>query len=454
MTTGGRNQALASAIEAAGFSHKGFAAAVRALACQHGEVVACDHTSVKRWLAGGQPRGMTAHFIATVLSARLGRRLEPGDLGLEERGAPAVTLGLDYAPTTELAASTAAELALRDVGRDGALMSADVEPSAWECVIARWLVGRDALRGQPVGPRSATQADVDAVLATTEALSRLDYRFGGGQPRTLLTRYLCDEISPLLTGTSPTSPCGARFFSAVAALLRLIAWTAYDTGSHALAQRYFIQALRLSRAAGDDALGGRILAGMSHQATYLGHYRHAADLARAARLGAGASATPTAVSLFYAMEARALAAQQDEASCLDALRNADVSFGRRSPENDPEWLRYFDAAELAAEWAHCLRDLGRGRQAETYAQQSLDLSEDLYVRSLSFVRTVLATSYLQQGEVEHAVATAAAAAETIAGLRSNRCRHYLQAFAVQLVPYQRMPAVEVFTRQLALMTAA
>jgi hypothetical protein len=73
---------------------------------------------------------------------------------------------------------------------------------------------------------------------------------------------------------------------------------------------------------------------------------------------------------------------------------------------------------------------------------------------MSFVRTVLATSYLQQGEVEHAVATAAAAAETIAGLRSNRCRHYLQAFAVQLVPYQRMPAVEVFTRQLALMTAA
>jgi tetratricopeptide (TPR) repeat protein len=454
MRTGGRNEALASALETAGFSHKGFAAAVRALACQHGQVVQCDHTSVKRWLAGGQPRGMTAHFIATVLSSRLGRQVQPGDLGLEELGAPAVTLGLDYAPTTALATSITAELALRDTSRDAALMSADVEPSAWECVIARWLVSRDASCGQPVETRPATQADVDAVLATTDALSKLDYRFGGGQPRLLLTRYLCDEITPLLTGTSPVSCTGARFFAAVAALLRLIAWTAYDTGAHAFAQRYFIQALRLSRAAGDDALGGRILAGMSHQANYLGHYRHAADLARAARLGAGTSATPTAVALFYAMEARALAGQGDETGCFDALREAEASFGRRSQANDPEWLRYFDAAELCAEWAHCLRDLGRGRQAETYARQSLDLSEDLYVRSLSFVRTVLATSYLQQGEVEQAVATAAAAAETIAGLRSIRCRHYLQEFAGQLLPYQRVPAVEAFTRQLVQITAA
>lgn len=454
MRTGGRNDALASAIEAAGFSHKGFAAAVRAMACQNGQVVACDHTSVKRWLAGGQPRGITAHFIAAVLTSRLGSRVEPGDLGLEVRGAPAVTLGLDYASTVAVATSVTAELALRDVGRDAALMSTDVEPSAWERVIARWLVSRDACCGQPVGPRPATQADVESVIATTDALSRLDYRFGGGQPRMLLTRYLCDEIAPLLTGTSPSSSTGARFFAAVAALLRLIAWTAYDTGAHALAQRYFIQALRLSRAAGEDALGGRILAGMSHQATYLGHYRHAADLARAARLGAGASATPTAVALFYAMEARALAGQGDEAGCLDALRDAEASFGRRSPVNDPEWLRYFDAAELAAEWAHCLRDLGRGRQAEAYAQQSLDLSEDLYVRSLSFVRTVLATSYLQQGEVEQAVVTATAAAETIAGLRSVRCRHYLQEFAAQLIPHQRMPAVEAFIRQLTQIAAA
>ena len=60
--------------------------------------------------------------------------------------------------------------------------------------------------------------------------------------------------------------------AAVDALTRLAGWTAYDTGAHGLAQRYLFQAFRLAKAAGDKPLCGRILAGMSHQANFLGHY--------------------------------------------------------------------------------------------------------------------------------------------------------------------------------------
>ncbi|MFC7469202.1 hypothetical protein ACFQVA_19140 [Actinomadura keratinilytica] len=45
---------------------------------------------------------------------------------------------------------------------------------------------------------------------------------------------------------------------------------AFDTGQQEAAQRYYIQALRLARAAADVPLGGYVLATMSLQSTYRG----------------------------------------------------------------------------------------------------------------------------------------------------------------------------------------
>ena len=45
-------------------------------------------------------------------------------------------------------------------------------------------------------------------------------------------------------------------------------------------------------------------------------------------------------------------------------------FDRRRPEDDPTWMRYFDERELAAEFGHCLRDLGRAADAPQYASRS------------------------------------------------------------------------------------
>ncbi|SEM91562.1 hypothetical protein [Nonomuraea pusilla] len=140
------------------------------------------------------------------------------------------------------------------------------------------------------------------------------------------------EVEPLLKQVSPDTVLGREFLSETAAMLRLAVWMAYDTGRHGLAQRYMVKALMLAREAGNRMLGGRILAGMSHQANYLGHYGAAVNLARAARMGADGAATPTAMALFHAMEARALASQGDEAR---ALGEAEPWFERRVPEDDP-----------------------------------------------------------------------------------------------------------------------
>jgi hypothetical protein len=45
----------------------------------------------------------------------------------------------------------------------------------------------------------------------------------------------------------------------------------------------------------------------------------------------------------------------DARACDLALSAAVTMFERRTPGDDPEWTRYFDDAELAAEFGHCLR---------------------------------------------------------------------------------------------------
>ena len=67
-----------------------------------------------------------------------------------------------------------------------------------------------------------------------------------------LVRYLEHEAEPMLRGRYGEAT-GRRLFAAAADLTRLAGWTSYDIGAHGLAQRYFVQALRLSQAAGDRA---------------------------------------------------------------------------------------------------------------------------------------------------------------------------------------------------------
>src|SRR5205814_9039433 len=100
---------------------------------------------------------------------------------------------------------------------------------------------------------------------------------------------------------------GRELFTAVAEASLLAAWTSYDCGLHGLAQRYFIQALRLAQSGADRRLSCSIMSAMSHQATYLGHLPEAVNLAKAAREGLRDQATPALTAQFLAMEARALA---------------------------------------------------------------------------------------------------------------------------------------------------
>ena len=294
--------------------------------------------------------------------------------------------------------------------------------------------------GQPVG-----RADVARVRESAKLFAQLDNRFGGAYARRPLVHYLRGDAAELLAGRY-TDDVGRELFGAVAEATLLAAWTSYDCGLHGLAQRYFVQALRLAESAADRRLASSVLSAMSHQATFLGHLTEAANLARAAHAGVAAVATPVLTAQFQAMEARALAGLGDTRGCELALAATERSFGQVSPGQDPEFITYFNEAELAAEFAHCYRDLGQPARAIEHATRAMASTDGQYPRSDFFVTMVLADAYADQDDPEQACQTALGALQLGEALTSARCVAYLREFRERLDRFDGNPAVRDFQR--------
>ena len=244
-------------------------------------------------------------------------------------------------------------LAVADLA-DGPVVEAEWASAATPGLITGFLFSGQAWPGSQ-GEMPALNGGAAAagrIRAFTHSLMDLDFHYGGGHVRRVLLFYFRSEIVPMLRAQH-SEPVRRELFGAAAEVAQQLGWSAYDAGRHGAAQRYFAQGLRLAGEAADPVLGARLLSNLSHQANYLGQYRDALHLARAAQSAAAGRATPTVASMFLAMEARALASLGDAAGCAAVLHRAEREFGRRAPADDPQWIYYFDELELAGEKAHC-----------------------------------------------------------------------------------------------------
>jgi tetratricopeptide (TPR) repeat protein len=436
------NQALADLLREAGFSEAGLARRVNDLGRARGLVLDYDYTAVYRWTKKGQrPRDPVPILIAEALTERLGRTVTLADLGMAATVAVPADLGLGYSDHIDGAIRAAATLWRADLEDLGLVSAAPINAVAWTDATLSWLVRPEPDRlVQRTRGRRVGRSDVAALRATVDVFARLDNQFGGGHARRALIEYLRCDAAELLDGCY-SEDTGREVLAAVAEATLLAAWMTYDSArAHGLAQRYFVQALRLAQAADNVLLGGSILDAMSHQATFLGRHREAANLARAARTGTSRHATATLTAHFHAMEARALAAGADAAGAEQALSKAVQVFEGRRPGDDPDWISYFDDGELSAEFSHCFRDLGRHTDAITYAQRSLDAA-GASVRSDFFVTMVLADGHLGAGKVEQACAVARQALDLGEQLKSGRCVEYLRGFRQRLAPFADVAAV-------------
>ncbi|MER7819690.1 transcriptional regulator, partial [Streptomyces sp. NPDC096153] len=446
------NERLQALIQEAGCSNAGLARRVNMVGAERGLDLRYDKTSVARWLRGQQPRGRAPGIIAEALGRKLGRTVTIDEIGMANGKNLASGVGLQFAPTVLGAIEQVCELWRSDVGRRDFLTGSTVAASALVEPSRDWLItGADAQVARQAGARVGLP-DVEAVRAMTKALTGLDHRFGAGHVRPVVVHYLNSVVSGLLSG-SYREPVGRQLFAAVARLTELAGYMAVDTGQPGLAQRYYIQALRLAQAAGDRAYGGYVLAAsMSHLAAELGNPREIAQLARAAQEGARGQVTPRAEAMFHAAEARGHALLGDARTCQEAAARAIAALDRANPEagDDPDWIAHFDHAYLADELAHCHRDLGQADQAARRATESLDGHPESRARRRGIGLVLLATARLQQREVEEACRTGTRAMELLGTLRSSRGTEYLDDLHQRLEPYAAEPSVREFGARLQL----
>jgi hypothetical protein len=359
-------------------------------------------------------------------------------------------LGLDFTATPSGVLATCEALWAADLNQADFLSQQEVHASTLLPAIMRWLV---ALPSTPAGPtnrvRKVTAGDIEAVRAMVHMLEDLDHRFGGGHVRSSAVRFLYGEVTALLHGQYANPAIGRALFAVAARFTFKTGAMAYDVGLNGLARRYFVQALNMAHASGDRALGGKVLALASHQANFMGEFQEAVDLARAAKLGAAGQATATVHAMFCAMEARALANLGDRRNCIAALNEAERAFARRRPGEDPDWIHYFDEAELLDEFGHSLAALGDADDAIHYARLALEQSSAAFPRSRTFCRLTLAGAYLttkrpRERDVEAACAVAAEALSMASHLKSDRVRIYLKRFKLLMDSYAQVPTVTAF----------
>ncbi|MEU8677209.1 sporulation protein [Streptomyces sp. NPDC048560] len=483
----GPNEKLGTVLALAGISNAGLARRVNDLGAQRGLTLRYDKTSVARWVAKGMvPQGAAPHLIAAAIGAKLGRPVPLHEIGLADAD-PAPEVGLAFPRDVAEAVRSATDLYRLDLaGRRGGggiwqSLAGSFSVSAYATPASRWLitpadssVARDstaaeaailgtpgtqgafsapgAHAGVPVqpGPDSVYDAsplrvghsDVTKLREAAQDARRWDSKYGGGDWRSsMVPECLRVDAAPLLLG-SYSDEVGRALFGASAELTRLAGWMAFDTGQQEAAQRYYIQALRLARAAADVPLGGYVLASMSLQATYRGFADEGVDLAQAAVERNRGLATARTMSFFRLVEARAHAKAGDAPAAGAALKAAESWLERsRTGDADPSWLGFYSYDRFAADAAECYRDLKAPRQVRRFTEQALSKPTEEFVRSHGLRLVVSAVAELESGNLDAACAAGTRAVEVAGRISSARTTEYVRDLLHRLEPYGDEPRV-------------
>ena len=308
-------------------------------------------------------------------------------------------------------------------------------------VAHQWLLDPARVAASVLGTR-VDHAVVDDLERVAEARRRLDDALGGGS---LLpaTREDLRLVVALLKNSSYTEEVGRRLYAVAAEFARLAAWLAYDTGQPALAQRYFMAALRAAHVSGDRGTGANILGFMSIQAVYSDSPKDAVLLAESA-LNGDRELTPAVAASLHARVARGAAGVGDVSTWQRAQDRMFELLARSVPENEPSWIYWFTEADAHGTAGSALLALDRPGQAENHLRRAVALIDPACARDRAIWQCKLAKARVGAGSVEQGIATACEAASAIRRLNSPQAQQRLVEFRRAVDPYASSAAVREF----------
>ncbi|MFI6985052.1 hypothetical protein ACIBSV_41575 [Embleya sp. NPDC050154] len=408
----------------------------RAMSAPH---VSTDTSRVRRWLDGEQPREPIPQILAELFTRRFGRVVSIDELGLREPDEPHGDFGVDLPWTFETVVEILGEYTRGDLllGRQEFVGPALRLAAGRDLVepLQRWSAPLPATPSAPsigVGDRSGPARPMRLPAAATEHLRdsvrlfrRWDMQGGGGLRRKAVIGQL-NALTDLLR-TERSAAVRTRLLGLTAELALLAGWMSYDTGLQPGAQKYMVLALHAAKECDDAPFGANVLGVMSRQMIHYELPEDALELIHLAQYGSRDTGGAGLQAMLCALEGRAYAALGDADRCRRALGLAEQALADSRPGTEPDWIRYFDRAELLAESGHAYRDLAYTRPAfVTPAGERLGEAvrllrgTDEFVRSLALARVGLATVFLIENDPPAAVEQAGAALEIASRVRSER----------------------------------
>ncbi|WP_433464013.1 hypothetical protein [Spirillospora sp. CA-128828] len=415
------NPELAAVIRRTGATYAAFAQQVNTVAAENGYVTRYNRGSVANWLTGKTPTPRVIPFVVEAAARILGApQLGSADLGWPDAGtAPPSPWAGD--PATWL--DHLGRCDMTDLDRRS-ILGAGVFTLTAAAIPAAAIPAEAVSSAEGTTPARAGAADAARIKEMTELFSDMDDRFGGGHARAAVAAYLSRHVVPMLRSAS--GPNRAALFAAAAEMAYLAGWMASDAGVSGLAQKYYIQSVRLAAESDDYRLKARTFRAMALQCVELGHPAHGRDIAEAAVRSLPTTAPPRLRSWCTAMRAEACAATGDTRTARGLLRIAERDLERATSSQSPDWSgSYYSHAALRHQTGTTLASAGDLAPAEEHLTASLIGRPDTQRRSRALIGTRLATLQVRRDQPDAAAQTVKSIHGDLKMVESARVDHEL-----------------------------
>lgn len=434
----GDNANLRALMGQAGYTNEALAREVNRIAAENGKLLRYQKGSVSHWLSGlYRPRAAVIGYIAEALGRRLGRAVHPIELGLTGDGDT-----LDRLLDDPIAALRS--LGTAETNRRGLLVTSAYSIAALALPLERAQENTQRIQQEHHG-RQIGQAEVDAVNDMLLAFDLADERLGGGHGRSALVEYLTTDVTALCEAPA-AEEIRNQMLSSGCLLAYLAGWKFHDLQLEGWAQRYYLYACQLARAAGNTALYAYVMRIMAHQAYDLGHHQHCLDLAETSTALIRGKVDAHTEAVFTLTIARAHSMVGDRRRALDAINRAErLDDQSKDGDERPSWPKMrANHGQFHSHVAKSLMDLGDTSAAIRHfdlAYRERNPVTHTLISGLS--QAWLAEAQFKAGRLEDAFANWAQARGRLTGVQSERANETQRDMRSMLKPLVRrnIPAV-------------
>jgi len=311
----------------------------------------------------------------------------------------------------------------------------------------QWLVHEPGPLVSGLSGRRVSVALVDRLIAMVSDLRKMDDVAGGGGVLSL-ARQEFEWVAGLLDQARYDERTGRMLFVALAELGQLCGWAAYDAGHHALAQRYYVAALRATHSADDRPLGAHVLSCMAEQAARQGQPAEAVTLIETALAGMRGQQIPSLLAELYGRQAYAFATVGDVSGCAAVISKLSTQIERLTLDTGPSWLYWVNPANMTCEVGNALRQLGCTEQAAVVLGNGIAMYDDSlpiggqagYLIALADVRALPG----KQRDLDVAASHGMEAIQLTETLDSPRLAGLIRNLYHEMTPHAKVPAVGDF----------